>query len=104
MCSREHTQGLLKQKCLYSDSQAVITPPSTARATLNWSGISHSFLVKMAYHKTSQMIWLSDYTRAEAMALLENCQLARTESKCPFIGPEPTCDISAGISRKTVTE
>jgi hypothetical protein len=47
---------------------------------------------------------VSGYTRIEAMTLPVNCQLARMKSECPFIGPEPTCDISAGVATKTVTE
>jgi hypothetical protein len=29
-------------------------------------------------------------------------QLAKLGSECPFIGPEPACGISAGISKKAV--
>jgi hypothetical protein len=28
----------------------------------------------------------------------------RLESECPFVGPEPACDISAGIAKKAVRD
>jgi hypothetical protein len=31
-------------------------------------------------------------------------QLARTGSEHPFTGPEPTCDISAGVAKKAVRD
>jgi hypothetical protein len=31
-------------------------------------------------------------------------QMARLGYKCPFIGPEPSCGISAGIAKKAVRD
>jgi ribonuclease HI len=31
-------------------------------------------------------------------------QLANLGSECPFTGPEPACDISAGIAKKAVRD
>jgi hypothetical protein len=58
--------------------------------------------VKLAYHNTVQIIWVSGYTRIEDNKLAN--QLARMGSEHPFTEPEPTCDISGRAAIHNVDE
>jgi hypothetical protein len=57
----------------------------------------HKSLVKLAEHNRVQLIWVSGHRGIEGNTA---DQLARLGSKCPFIGPEPACGISAGMPRR----
>jgi hypothetical protein len=54
--------------------------------------------MKLPEHNRVQLIWVPGQRVIEGNKTAD--QLARLGSKCPFIGPEPACSISAGIAKR----
>jgi hypothetical protein len=53
--------------------------------------------MKLAEHNRVQLIKVPDHRGIEGYEAAN--QLVLLGSECPFTGPEPACDISAGIAR-----
>jgi hypothetical protein len=64
--------------------------------------VCHQSLTKLAEHNRVQLIWMPGHEDIEDNETAD--QLAKLGSECPFIGFEPTCSISAGISKKAVRD
>jgi hypothetical protein len=56
--------------------------------------------MKLAKHNRVQLIWVPGHKSIEDNEIAD--QLARFRSDCPFIGPEPACSLSAGVTKKAV--
>jgi hypothetical protein len=62
----------------------------------------HQSLAKLAEHNRVQLIWVPGHRGIEGNDTAH--QLARLESECLFIPPEPACGISAGTVKKAVRD
>jgi hypothetical protein len=64
--------------------------------------LCYQFLVQMAEHDRSQLIWVPDHERTDGKEMAD--QLAKLRSERPLIGPEPACSIAMGVAKKAVRD
>jgi hypothetical protein len=62
----------------------------------------HQSLVQLAEHNRVQLTWEPGHEGIEGNEIAN--QVAKLGSECPFMGPEPACGISAGITKTAVRD
>jgi hypothetical protein len=94
-CAAENLDRNYKNRniSILSDIQAALGKHQIT-SKLVWD--CHQSHIQLAKHNRVQLIWVPGHGNETA------CQLARTGSRHPFIGPEPACGISVGVAKKAV--
>jgi ribonuclease HI len=88
--------------CILSASQAAIKAIGKYQITSKLIWDYHHSLIQLAEYNKVQLICVPGH---EGIAGKETAdQLARTGSEHPFIGPEPTCIISIGVTKKAIKD
>jgi ribonuclease HI len=98
----ENTDWKYKNRNIYilSDSQAAIQALDKYQITSKLVWDYHQSLMQLARHNRVQLLWVPEH---EVIVGKETAdQLARMESEHWFIGSEPACGISIGVTEKAV--
>jgi ribonuclease HI len=103
-CTVENLERNYRNRNIHilSGNQAAIKALDNYQINFKLFWDCHQSLVKLAEQNRVQMIWVPGHKGTEGNETSD--QLAKLGSKCPFKGPKPACDISAGIAKKGVRD
>jgi ribonuclease HI len=101
-CPVENRNYRNRNSYVLSDSQAPIKALHNYQVNSKLVCDCHQSLTKLAKHNKVQLIWVQGPKSTEVNETAD--QLAKLGYECPFIGPEPACNISVRVAKTAVRD